>query len=251
MPVPGNYLAQAVHNNAVWCDTVCRAQGIPGEFHEAIWVNRHPAPPFYPNAVTLTHEPENPTQLAYIDELARRLPGAWGVKDSFAAIDLAPAGFQILFEAKWLFREPELSRPKAKLPGVRWHRLTESAALAAWETAWRGETPGEAEPESTRILHPPLLSNGNVAVIAGDRAGQTIAGVIASRTVDVVGVSNLFVAEQEAEHTRAGCIAVVMELFPGLPLVGYEASRDLVEMQALGFEELGPLRIWLKTKLAD
>ncbi len=44
----------AVYNNAVWCDTVCRAHGWPGEFHAQIWINSHTSLPYYPNAVTLT-----------------------------------------------------------------------------------------------------------------------------------------------------------------------------------------------------
>jgi hypothetical protein len=34
----------AARNNAVWCDTVCRAHGVPGEFLNGIWVNRKLGP---------------------------------------------------------------------------------------------------------------------------------------------------------------------------------------------------------------
>jgi len=33
-------------------------------------------------------------------------------------------------------------------------------------------------------------------------------------------------------------------VFPGLPLVGYERGSELDAMVALGFERLGPLRVW-------
>ena len=59
-------------------------------------------------------------------------------------------------------------------------------------------------------------------------------------------MSNLFVPAREGERFRAGCIAGVMDAFPGLPLVGYEAGDDLAGMQGLGFEALGPLRVWVK-----
>jgi hypothetical protein len=32
--------ALAAHNNAMWCDAVCRAHDHPGEFHGALWLTR-------------------------------------------------------------------------------------------------------------------------------------------------------------------------------------------------------------------
>ena len=59
---------QAVRNNAVWCDTVCRTHGRRGVFLDEIWINRHTTPRFYPNAVTLT-ETGAAAQLAGIRDL--------------------------------------------------------------------------------------------------------------------------------------------------------------------------------------
>lgn len=44
----------------------------------------------------------------------------------------------------------------------------------------------------------------------------------------------------------AGCVAAVMEAFPGLPLVGYERDEELALVQTLGFKTVGPLRVWAK-----
>jgi hypothetical protein len=38
--------ALAAHNNAMWCDAVCRAHDRPGEFHEALWLTRLGTPRF-------------------------------------------------------------------------------------------------------------------------------------------------------------------------------------------------------------
>ena len=82
----------AARNNARWCDTVCRAHGYPGEFHDDIWLNRHRVPRFYPNAGTLAERSQR--QLELIDELlAASLPSGWAVKDSFCTLDLASRGF--------------------------------------------------------------------------------------------------------------------------------------------------------------
>src|SRR5206468_3475498 len=98
-----------------------------------------------------------------------------------------------------------------------------------------------------RIFLPALLADADVVIIAAYRDQRMVAGVIANRTGDLVGVSNLFVPPEEGEPFRAGCVARVRDAFPGLPLVGYEAGRDLAALRALGFDVLGPLRVWARS----
>jgi hypothetical protein len=238
--------AQAVYNNAVWCDTVSRAHGSPGEFLETIWLNRRETPRFYPNAVTLS-EAESSAQLNQIRDLIEAdLPGEWGVKDSFHALDLTPLGFRVLPSAEWIYRAASLPAPEVNLTSVRWARIDEATELAAWEAAWNGE-PDTREAPQPRIFLPSLLEDANVAFFAAYNQQRIVAGAIANRTGDVVGISNIFLPEHDATHFRAACLASVMDAFPGLPLVGYESDNDLAEMRSLGFESVGPLRIWLKT----
>src|SRR5512137_115235 len=105
--MPFSRIEQAARNSAIWCDTVCRTHGTPGEFYDAVWVNRHPVPRFYSNAVTLSDQRSAAMQLDHIQALlATSLPGSWSVKDSFCALDLAELGFQLLFGATWLWRAP-------------------------------------------------------------------------------------------------------------------------------------------------
>ncbi len=40
--------------------------------------------------------------------------------------------------------------------------------------------------------------------------------------------------------------ATVMDLFLGLPIVGYERGEELAVAKPLGFEPVGPLRIWIR-----
>jgi len=103
---------QAARNNAVWCETVCRVHGTPGEFYAPLWLTRHPVPRCYPNVVTLSHD-STAAQLAHIEALVELgLPGRWGVKDSFCSLDLAALGFRPLFDATWLWRAPVQPLPK-------------------------------------------------------------------------------------------------------------------------------------------
>lgn len=234
---------QAVWNNAVWCDTICRIHHRPGEFLAGMWLNRAETPPFYPNAITLSaDQPER--QLGYIMELlAADIPGAWGVKDSFATLDLSSLGFHKVFEGQWIYREAAPAKIETSVVGGRWVRVTDERELAAWEAAWRDEP---ADSTQSPIFRPALLTDETIAVLAAVTEGRIVAGAIASRTEPVVGLSNLFGPASEAVFFRLGCLAAVTEIFPGLPLVGYEAGEDLAEMQAVGFAPIGPVRIWLK-----
>src|SRR4029450_12896509 len=86
-----DWTTAAAHNNARWCDAVCRAHGRPGTFLPHAWVNAEPVPRFYPNVVTLAHdETALAEQRSTVDILAKsNPPGRWAVKDSFNKLDLA------------------------------------------------------------------------------------------------------------------------------------------------------------------
>src|SRR6266478_3834742 len=142
---------QAARNNAVWCETVCRVHGTPGEFHDALWLNRHPVPRFYPNVVTLSTQDGTAAQLANIQALvATGLPGRWGVKDSFCLLDLAARGFQPLFEATWLWRAPFQPLPNRAASGLHWTWVQSAPELAKWEMAWSG-SPANNHLPSNRV----------------------------------------------------------------------------------------------------
>lgn len=231
----------AVRNNAVWCDSVCRAHGRPGVFRDGIWVNRHPVPRFYPNAVTLAAaQPE--TQLADIRDLREAgIPGEWGVKDSFGCLDLASLGFRVLFRAQWIWRRPAPPEAGEDVADARWVRIRQAPALAEWETAWGGASHSDQE----RIFLPALLADARIAVVAAYHGNRIIAGAIANRATDVVGLSNLFVPAHDGERFWAGCVAAVGDAFPQLPIVGYVTDGDLGVAGALGFETIGALRVWV------
>jgi hypothetical protein len=236
-------VAQAAHNNAVWCDTVCRTHGVPGDLRPGIWLNLHATPPFYPNAVTLTNTHDHATQLAAIrDLLAAGIPGAWAVKDSFCALDLAPLGFQPLFEATWIARPATIPRPQQESTGAEWRAVRDAAELQAWEAAW-SEPTDHTKPAPARIFLPALLDDPNVLLLAAYCEQRIVAGAIANRSGEVVGLSNIFVPEQGAATYWAEATGALADLFPGLPIVGYTSGAELA-FQALGFEALHPLRVW-------
>ncbi|MCX4782905.1 hypothetical protein [Streptomyces sp. NBC_01264] len=229
-------LLAAAYNNAAWCAAVCR----DGGFTAQVWSSPRPTPPYYPDAVTLTRDTDTAALLAGIDTAA---PHA-SVKDSFAALDLAPAGFEVLFGAEWIHR-PAGAPGAGPAPALAWSRISGPAELEAWETAWDGE-------ESTGLFHPGLLDGETegtpeIAFLAGrDAEGRILAGAAANRTGQVVGISNVFSADGTPDDEAwAGALTLAAALWPGLALVGYESGDDLDTALRHGFTAIGPLRVWV------
>ena len=236
--------AQVATNNARWCDAISRTHGAPGELHDHLWLSRHPMPRFYPNVVTLSAQSGVTAQLAGVRELvdAAQL-GSFAVKDSFASLDLAPLGFRVLFAATWLWRDTALPPPAIVDTGLRWTIIGEPADLITWEAAWNGLPVDPVSPPLPAVFLPTLLADPDIQFVAAYRDQQVVAGAIANRSGDVVGVSNVF-AHTDAERSWAGCLATIIAAFPGLPLVGYERGEELGIAERLGFVAVGPLRVW-------
>ncbi|WNG43757.1 hypothetical protein F0U60_06355 [Archangium minus] len=235
-------LASAVANNAAWCDAVCRAHGYPGEFSRSLWLNRAGVLEFYPNAITLTRDDvaQQLEQLSALD-----VPGQWGVKDSFAALDLAPRGFTELFAAQWITLS-KTAPAAAPASGVRWLPIRDKTSLSAWEAAWRGPSDSHRSEQRHVLFRPALLDDANIQFFAAYDNEAIVAGAIAYRAAGVVSLSNTFFVEGAPAVLRAEMLVQAMAAFPGLRLVGYEHGDELSTWCTLGFEPVGALRVWLK-----
>jgi hypothetical protein len=198
---------RAVANNAAWCDVVCRAAGATPLFDGDVWCNPDRSPPFYPNIITLAPGAER-AAAERIAELRGALPAGWGVKDSFSRLDLSAAGFSVLFEAEWLYRPVS----GADHDSGRWR----------------------AAPD-TGDLPPSLLAHPDVRFLTSGEAS-----VVVNRAGGVAGLSNATGVGLDG----AG-LAAASRLWPGLPLAGYASGAELKAMLALGFEPVGPLRVWV------
>ncbi|MCX5193469.1 hypothetical protein OOK31_06125 [Streptomyces sp. NBC_00249] len=232
-------LLAAARNNADWCDAVCRAHGVRGAFTADAWTSVLRTPPLYPDAVSLT---PGASAAALADAVDTASPGC-SVKDSFAALDLAPAGFEVLFEAQWIHRPAAGAGAAPAADGrLEWSEVATAGELDVWEAAWDGE-------ESTGLFRPALLGE-DLVFLAGrvGGGGAVVAGAVVSSGGGVVGVSNLF-AHDDADTGEAWAAAVARagERWPGLPVVGYEGGDDLEAAVRAGFTPLGPLRVWLHT----
>ncbi|MFD0357907.1 hypothetical protein ACFVHW_29855 [Streptomyces sp. NPDC127110] len=230
--LPAASAAAAARNNAEWCAAVSRS----GHFRDALWCSPRRTPPLYPDAVTLTPGATAAEVLAGVDTTT---PGC-SVKDSFAVLDLAPAGFEVLFEAQWIHRPAGAASPARGR--LEWDELEAPGELAAWESAWDGDGG-----ESTGLFHEGLLREG-VVFLAGRDGSRITAGAILSTGGGVVGVSNVFAHDDaDADAAWAAALDAAARHWPELPVVGYEHGEDLDTAVRAGFTALGPLRIWLHT----
>ncbi|CAA9531911.1 MAG: Urea carboxylase [uncultured Thermoleophilia bacterium] len=218
----------AVADNARWCDLVCRSHGLPTALGEDLWVAPEGAPRFYPDAVTLA---PGMTAEAVLGGIAAR-PGS-AVKDSFADVDLGSHGFAVLFEARWLFREPAPYRDR---PRLGWDAVATEDEFDRWVTA--------ADLEG--ILRPELLGDATVRLLLARGEGPEAAGAVVHATDGVAGLSNVFAAGMDPDAVWPDLPAVVRQAAGDLPIVGYEHGDELRCALATGFAAIGALRVWVR-----
>jgi hypothetical protein len=235
----GGLLRAAVANNTGWCDAVCRSHGYPGEFTPRTWISSRHSLPFYPNAITLS-----PDATMADTQAARDPDRAYSVKDSFALLDLAPAGLAPLFDADWIAWDPAPDR-QPPAAGLDWETVDDAAALARWETAWAAGT------DVAGLFRPDLLADPGCAILSCHRDGALAAGAIAYTTAGITGISNIFTTELPGETLPPGtfwrsAVRAVATLRPGLPVVGYERGEDLAAAREAGGRVIGPLRVWTR-----
>jgi hypothetical protein len=225
----------AVRDNAHWCDAVCRAHGLPCEFAADAWTSARRTPRYYPDAVSLSATASAEHVLDRIDMAS---PGC-SVKDSFACLDLTGAAFRVLLEAEWIHRSPPGPTPDGR-QDIRWVPISNAAELVTWEAAWGA---GQEEPG---LFPPTLLANDSVTFLGGWLAGRLVAGCVATSSQTAVGISNLFIRDDDLDAAWTGALEAVSHHFPGRPVVGYESGDALAAAVRHEFTPVGPLRIWLR-----
>ena len=233
---------RAALNNALWCDTICRAHGLATFLSADAWVSRSPVPPLYPNVVTLFPEGAG-VQLCRVRGLRSSLgKRGWAVKDSFSALDLAPEGFEALFDAVWVHGAVGVD-VVASGPELVVSKVESREGLLAWEAAWRSGV-GAAPSGSGRVFPPVLLKDADVAFLAVTNGPDLVGGVIANRAAEAVGVTNLFCRRGPEWHVAAVCVSAASALWPGLPVVAYASGGELATLRRLGLRDAGELGVW-------
>lgn len=196
------------------------------------FVGRDRPPPFYSNLTVLSpgHAGEIDLQ---IRTLAQSFDGALGVKDSFCELDLGPSGFDVLFNASWIWRDAGLPTCTST-----WTRIATETDLRFWETAWKQA--GSATQH--RMFTGTLLEQPEIAFLGQKRGDGFEAGCIANISDGCVGISNVFSLSLPDDVFRQATAAVA-SIAPHLPIAGYEAGPALNHARQAGFEAVGDLRV--------
>ncbi|MCV0425504.1 MAG: hypothetical protein K5905_08520 [Roseibium sp.] len=223
------------HNNALWCDEMLKSAGAETRFHSSFWYADGKSLPLYPNIVTLSPRPA-----ADLDRALKALPRGSAVKDSFDTLDLSQYGYRKLFSGVWLFR-PEQANRKPHLSSD-WLKVTHAEGLNKWLAAWN--TDEELHP----LFAPELLDNKAIDFAAIQKDGELKAGAIFNagpklNGADVIGLSNVFCRK----NWLYSALHALLEPFAHKPVCTYETDREVLPVyRQLGFEDCGPLSVWLK-----
>jgi hypothetical protein len=222
----------AARNNAEWCDAVCAAHGLFGSFHDHVWACGERTPPLHPDAVTLDASATATDVLAHVDNSS---PGC-SVKDSFSALDLAPAGFRVLFDATWIARKHIGGDGP---PSDGWSRVSNAHELARWRSV------------SDRDLGDELLDRDDIVILARHRSGneECVAGAVLNWSESAIGISNVF--GPDLDSVWSACVDYADHCFSDMPIVGYEAGAPLAAALRHGFEEIGHLRVWVDDRTSQ
>jgi hypothetical protein len=229
--VPDRRLVRAAAlSNAEWCHAFTRTHGIEGLFRVGLWSSAVRTPPHYPDAVTLLPEASVEDVLPHID-----VSEGCSVKDSFDCLDLGAAGFETLFRAEWVARPPAVGHGAAPR---EWSPVTTVGRLREWENVW-GEPPG-----GSGFFRPALLQSETIVVLARHEGDRIVAGAIANRSADVIGLGNLFDAAGDLVSAWEGAAEAATSLWDAMPAVGYDSGDALDAAHQAGFVGVGELAVW-------
>ncbi|OXM82863.1 hypothetical protein [Paenibacillus rigui] len=215
----------AVFNNIAWCGIVCRLHGLTPISGEGIWGLCSKAPEYYPDIITFRRQVTSDEVNDFIGNRE-----VFGIKDSFANLDMLPFGFRVLFDAKWIYHPPVVDLDD-HLRG--WIVVSTAEAFAQWTFASGLQ----------KVLQPALLEEKDVKIFMYEIHGEK-SGFVANLSDHVVGISNVF--SNENKMIWPDIVRIVSAYFPGVPMVGYEKGEALAAALQSGWTTLGPLRVWIK-----
>lgn len=240
-----SYLFKAIKNNAKWCDLITKGHGKPGDFESGLWRNTNQVPLFYPNIITLDQKTSE-AQKDIIDTITSINPkDNWAIKDSYARLELEGDGFFELFESHWFYRSSEIDLPNISAENFQIVKIETDSDLLRWEKAWSKYQP--ITPVEGSIFPKSILSKPDVVVLASIRGDEFISGLIANKTDDVIGISNLFGLSLFEREKMLPLLGIIWQSLGRNSFVGYESIEDIERAVELDFEAIGALKVWMKS----
>lgn len=225
----------AAHNNADLYQLVFSAHNLDYSVESYAFIGLDPPPSYYSNLTTLSPT-ETEAQRAAIHQFSQQFADSFTLKDGFSLLELEPDGFRILFEANWVWVEPS---NLAKASTTDWIRIQLADDLYEWETVWK-----ECGSPTKQLMFPESLLASNEIAFFGKRTQRGIeAGCIVNVSSDCVGLSNVF-AQHDIQSAMAVSAQLAADFGVSKAVVGYDSGLELEIMIDIGFELVGPLRIW-------
>ena len=166
-------MQQAVDNNIAWCQLVSAAYDKQSFTTDKVWGLQTIAPPYYPELITSS---STTTEEDILDFL--KLDHIGSVKDSYAALHLLPFGFQMLFEAEWIYF-PACDKKESE--PYQWKLVRTEKEFEQWT-----KMNGLENSIPSRLLG---IDEVKIFVMEGP---DGFASFIANAAADVIGVSNVF-----------------------------------------------------------
>ena len=236
----------AIRNNIALSEAVLAAHGAAGRLEEHFWTSDERVPPYYGNLVTRTGEAGEAAQWERLQALVEKPPKSdWGFKDSFSRLDplmIEGLGLRQLFEARWYGWKAGFVVQSEPQVDVVFERVGNEDALASWEIAWQRSSPAPG----MRVFPPSLLHDSSLCFLSGIRRDEVVGGALLNLSFESVGLSNVFALDGRDLETFTRAFArAAREWYPDRHVVGYGPAAGLESLAALGFRDLGGLRVWV------
>jgi len=221
-------LRSAVDESLAWYDALCALHGARCGIEDDTWVAYDRPPPLHSAAKTVEPTTQPDRALTALDRF-----GQGSIADSFGRLDLTGAGLEVLFEARWIHREPPES-PSRRLPDG-WSVVRTPALLASWTVLH----------DTTDVLIDGLLDRSGFRVLARQVDGRLVGGFVTHLCGGVVSVSNAW-SDPAYPLDWSAMVVAAAALHPGRALVGYEQGDDLRGALEAGFRDVGPQVVWVR-----
>lgn len=239
-------LRRAAENLAGWHDASVRAVGRRAAVTDGVWHGVGPVPPIYFQAVTVA--PPAPGQVDAV-RAAVAGPGRSVVCDTWAGLDLRPAGLSPDGDTPWFERPaapPEPSERRSPPHGLEVLPVRDEAMLRRFEATSVAAFGGDPGAHRPLALHGPGLldepgMHAWLAVLDGRPAGSAMAWLGAG-VVGVYAVAVLPRARRRGIGEALTWTATLVD--PERPAV-LQPSRQAVPLyRRLGYREIARSRTW-------
>lgn len=222
-------LRLAIDASRRWYDAIFTLHRGLANSDGRIWVAESQPPPWHSAVKTLSPGVEVEEVVAAMS----RHPGG-SVADSFGDVDLVPKGFAVLFESTWVHHAGVAD---AAWPNG-WVVVRDLVLLDQWSR----------EHDYAGVLLPDVLEDPSFHILARIDDGRVTAGAVVHDAGAVTGLTNMWTSRARLTATDVrqllACAAVI---HPRRGVVDYARGDELDVLVSVGYERLGPQRVWVRS----